>query len=294
VVADWSLARGSRHHPGGRSGRHPSRIPASRPSDAGCGRGHAQQLGLIDEARPLIEAAILSLEPLGAGPDLARALQDRGNVAAYGRRPDDALDAFEQALRIWREIGDPYGITLATQSIGQVHAVIRGDAEAAERWTAAAYEIARQIPDPFTRAEAASVEAESLLLLGRYPEAAGVLGDAIAGELATGASDPLTAAQVVGQAGMLAAGTGADVDAARLHGFCVDRHADLVGRPDWLAGQWEPLEYALGQRLGPGVRDALMADGAGLTTGAALELGLAHARRVEAAANGERAAALSP
>ena len=242
----------------------------------------AQQLGLLEEARPLVERAIPMLEPLGPSRDLATAFHDRGVIAAYARRLDDAVEAFERALDVWRAIGDLQGATGTMQSIGLTHAVIRGDAKAAEPWTAAAYDIARELPDPFTRSEAASSRAETLLLLERYPEAAEVLTAAVGDARTAGLPDPLLAAQIIGQLGMLAAGTEANDDAARLHGFCVTRHAELIGRPDWLAVQWAPLEDALAERLGAGIRDALMAEGAGLTTEAAFELGLAQARRVEA------------
>jgi hypothetical protein len=180
------------------------------------------------------------------------------------------------------------------QSIGLAHSVIRGDVAAAEPWTADAYEVTRDLPDPFTRSEAASARAEILLLLARYREAAEALAAAVRDVRAAGLPDPLLAAQVIGQLGMLAAGIGTNDDAARLHGFCVSRHAELIGRPAWLASQWAPLEEVLADRLGLAIRDALMADGAGLTTEAAFELGLAQARRVEAESRRDPATALPP
>jgi predicted ATPase/class 3 adenylate cyclase len=254
----------------------------------------AQQLGLLDEAEPLVEQAIGVLEPLGPSRDLATALHDRGVIAAYRRHLDEAVEAFGRALRVWDAIGDVLGRSGTIQSIGLAQAVIEGDVAAAEPWTADAYEVTRDLADPFTRSEAASARAEILLLLARYGEAADALTAAVRDVRAAGLPDPLLAAQVIGQLGMLAAGIGTDDDAARLHGFCVSRHAELIGRPAWLASQWAPLEDALGERLGLAIRDALMADGAGLTTEAAFELGLAHARRVEAEGKRDSAAALPP
>ena len=234
----------------------------------------AQQVGWLDEADPLAERAIAILEPLGPSRELGTALHDRGVIAAYRRRGDAASEAFEAALRVWQAIDDPLGIVWTTQGIGLVSATLRGDPGAGEPYTASAYRMSRALPDPLARAETASTRAELLLLLRRHDEAAEALTTAVRDVRMARDSDPLLAASIVGQIGLLAAGKGADADAARLHGYCVTRHAELIGRPDWLASQWTPFEDALGQRLGPRVRDALMAEGGALTADRAFELGL--------------------
>jgi hypothetical protein len=156
-----------------------------------------------------------------------------------------------------------------------IKATLMGDAEAGEPYTAEAYRVSRGLPDPLARAEAASVRADLLLTLGRSAEAAEALAAAVADIRTAQRTDPLLAALIVGNIGLLAAARGDDADAARLHGYCVARHAELIGRPDWLASQWAPFEDALGQRLGEPVRDALLAEGASLTIDRAIELGLA-------------------
>lgn len=238
----------------------------------------AQQIGQLDEADPLAERAIALLEPLGPSRPLGTALHDRGVIAAYRRHADEAIAAFGAALRVWEAIDDLVGIVWETHSIGIITATLRDDPRAGEPYTAAAYRMSRRLPDPLARAETASMRGEILLVLGRHREAAEALATAVTDIRTAQGSDPLLAAQVVGQLGLLGASRGDDADAARLHGFCVARHAELIGRPAWLADQWAPFEDALGQRLGPRIRDALLAEGASLSFDRAFELALAQLR----------------
>jgi len=106
----------------------------------------AAALRELDEARSLLDEAVVLGEAVGDGATVARARLALGDVQQKSGELDDAIGTFDGAVERFRHLGDRAGMAEALRQRGMTQ-IFRGDNDAAEASISAAHELFHELAD---------------------------------------------------------------------------------------------------------------------------------------------------
>ena len=230
------------------------------------------RLGDADAGRARLDEAIALWRVLGDGNELAAALDILGWLLVYDSSDDQgSLEAFEQSLELFRDLGDDPGATRALVGVCQV-LVALGETERAESLSLELLERANR--DPRTAHFAFHFLADCALICGDCEEAAKRYRQSLRAALPLG--DLLETSFEVQGVAMSVAGLGELHAALRLAG-AVEALWESLGT--WISVRfWDSLleRYIGAARAQLGAEaDAVWAEGRALAFDDAVELALA-------------------
>jgi predicted ATPase/DNA-binding XRE family transcriptional regulator len=168
-------------------------------------------------ARPLLEEAVTLSRATGDTRALGLALTGLGVSGSWGADPDrgHVTALLEEALGLWRLLGWLPGQHMALVNLGLV-AYAAGDLEQAEAFQAAALKVAQTICAPYRLGTSCLLIAQIQISRGNLPAARTQVQQALRAFQRT--QDPLMTANCLFGFALIASGTGAHTQAARLLG----------------------------------------------------------------------------
>jgi predicted ATPase/DNA-binding XRE family transcriptional regulator len=248
--------------------------PADRAAALRAAGWLAFQRGDGAAARPLLEEAVTLSRATGDTRALGLALTGLGVAGSWGADPDrDHVTALlEEALKLWRLLGWLPGQHMALVNLGLV-AYGAGDLEQAEAFQAAALKVAQTIRAPYRLGTSFALIAQIQISRGNLPAARTQVQQALRAFQRT--QDPLMTANCLFGFALIASGTGAHTQAARLLG-AADRLYQASGTQLIAALDQDHarLASAVTAALGQDRFDAERQQGATLSASDAIDLAL--------------------
>jgi len=194
-----------------------------------------QRLGELERARALHEEGLAVQRPLGNLVDVAHALNNLGAIAGRQGRIDEARAFFEESLALKRQIGDRSAVARTLNNLGAL-AAMQADWPTARAYLAESLAASREIDD---RPGAASVLrnlGEAAAVTGDHAAARAHFTEALALQVELGNLPQAAEVLLLAAAAIASPGDGV---------LASPEDAALAAR---LAGAWETLRAALPRR----------------------------------------------